>query len=317
LKEPLKVFISSTDQDLRAERDAVIKAISRKKDEIEVVAMEYWGSSDKTSKDASLKKLEESDIYIGIIGFFYCSTVDPESGKSITQLEYEYAKALSKPRYVFLKHDDTLVKPSFVEQDPKNIPKLKAFKELIKNDRLYSTFRTPDELALEVVLALDKGLKEQGRYLESPVPIVGFGLFQDLYLPNRHLRTDLPQVVTLFTTPSNVPAKTKIKLTVFLGCKKLGVVEDEKGYYSGRTVHNVNPPHYHGNFVVPRECVDSTEALIIQVDKTLVDKDGKEFPQFPVCYAYVRRSEKDPGNYWFLEPTSHEDLMKAKGMRRA
>lgn len=121
--------------------------------------MEFWVSSDQKPKNESLARIKNSDVYIGIVGFFYCSKVDPETGKSVTQLEYEYAERCGLPRLVFLKAEDCEIKPSFVEQDPRKIAKLKAFKEQIKQDRFESYFRTPDELATLVIIALDRLLE--------------------------------------------------------------------------------------------------------------------------------------------------------------
>ena len=118
--------------------------------------MEFWVSSDQEPRLESLAKVRQSNIYIGIIGFFYCEKLDPQTGKSVTQLEYEHAAKWGIPRLVFLKSEESLVKQSDVEQDPIKLKKLKAFKLQIKADLFESTFTTPDELATSVVIALDK-----------------------------------------------------------------------------------------------------------------------------------------------------------------
>jgi len=118
--------------------------------------MEYWVSSDETPKEESLNRLRESDIYIGIVGFFYCSQVDSETGKSVTQLEYELAKQQNIPRLVFLKDQESDVKPYFVEQDPAKIPLIGAFREQIRKERVVNTFKSPGQLAALLVIALDK-----------------------------------------------------------------------------------------------------------------------------------------------------------------
>ena len=157
----LTIFISSTKHDLEAERSAVIDALTKMKDKYETEAMEFWVSSDEEPKGASLDRLKASHVYIGIIGFFYCSRVDPETGKSLTQLEYELAKKLDMPRLVFIKDEDADVKKAFVEQDPEKVPKLQAFVGEIKSERLISHFRNADQLATLVVIALEKHLGRQ------------------------------------------------------------------------------------------------------------------------------------------------------------
>jgi tetratricopeptide (TPR) repeat protein len=156
LNRPLLIFISSTKRDLQPERNAVIQALQKKQDEFQTVAMEFWVSSDQEPRLESLAKLRQSNIYVGIIGFFYCEKLDPQTRKSVTQLEYEHAAKWGIPRLVFLKSEESLVKPSNVEQEPTKLKKLEAFKLQIKADLFESTFTTPDELATSVAIALDK-----------------------------------------------------------------------------------------------------------------------------------------------------------------
>jgi len=143
-------------RDLEAEREAVKKALDMNRDEFQTVAMEFWVSTDERPKEVCLDQLQQSDIYIGIVGFFYCSKLDPESGKSLTQVEYEFAKEHNIPRFVFLKDEDANVKPSFVEQDPKKVPLIKAFREQVRVEGIASTFKTSEELAKLVVITLHK-----------------------------------------------------------------------------------------------------------------------------------------------------------------
>lgn len=166
LKRPLLIFISSTKHNLQPEHNAVIQALQKKQGEFQTVAMEFWVSSDQKPVVESLAKLKKSDIYIGIIGFFYCERLERQTGKSVTQLEYERAAKWRIPRLVFLKSEKSQVMPSNVERNPIKLKKLNAFKKQIKVDRFENSFTTADELATSVVIALDK-LVDQLREPES------------------------------------------------------------------------------------------------------------------------------------------------------
>ena len=62
----VRVFVSSTWLDLQPERLAVEKALQRMR-QTKLNGMEYFGSSNETTRDVSLKEVERSDVYIGII----------------------------------------------------------------------------------------------------------------------------------------------------------------------------------------------------------------------------------------------------------
>lgn len=149
------------------------RALEKRQQEFQAVAMEFWTSSDQKPKQESLDRLSKSDIYIGIIGFYYCARVDDETGKSVTQLEYEHAVKLGIPRLIFLKSEQSDVKPSYVEQDPPKLEKLKAFKKQIKSDRFVNEFTKPDELATLVIIALDKLIDEMKE------PEAAFDVYED------------------------------------------------------------------------------------------------------------------------------------------
>ncbi len=52
--------------------------------------MEYFYDSERTSKEVCLEELQTSDVVIGINGERYWS-IDVETGKSITEIEFDDA----------------------------------------------------------------------------------------------------------------------------------------------------------------------------------------------------------------------------------
>jgi len=305
LKQSLKVFVSSTKRDLEAERDAVMMALDKKRDEFVAIAMEHWISSDEEPKEASLKKLQESNIFVGIIGFFYCSKLDPETGKSVTQLEYEFAKENNIPRLVFLKDEDTFVKPMFVEQDPQKISLLNSFKEQVKTERLVNTFKNADELATLVVIALDKYVKQLEQSAPEFIPLINTGLFQRRNTVVGGYNYVLPQVGFELTNLTDSPIRAYVKATVFLGEEKLEVTGDKHGYCSGEMPWDQTARFaFFGNFGVPEKCVNSGETLRVQMDLTVISPQGREHKLLRL-YTYHREK-----NVWFPETTSFENLRR-------
>lgn len=100
--QKLQVFISSTFADLRLERQAAIKAILN---EGHVPAgMELFADIDDSHIEAIKRWIDNADVYFLILGRQY-GTIEPESGKSYLQLEYEYALSQNIPVYTFVVED--------------------------------------------------------------------------------------------------------------------------------------------------------------------------------------------------------------------
>ncbi|CRI59148.1 DUF4062 domain-containing protein [Pseudomonas sp. CCOS 191] len=101
----LRAFISSTMQDLGNERRAVVKRLAEMG--LEPVHAETMPSSTTTSWATLRQAIEESHLFILILGDRYGWVPDSgygaESGKSVTHLEFEAAKAANKPMLVFTK----------------------------------------------------------------------------------------------------------------------------------------------------------------------------------------------------------------------
>ena len=99
--DKMKIFVSSTYEDLIDERSNAITTIDRTE---QAIAMEKWFAEDKGSKEVALNKLQECDAAVLILGFRYGS-VNEEEELSITEIEYNTAKSLGLPIFVFLKSD--------------------------------------------------------------------------------------------------------------------------------------------------------------------------------------------------------------------
>ena len=62
--------------------------------------MEYFGSRDETTRQASLDEVDRSDLYVGIMGGRY--------GSGITEKEYLRARERKLPCFNYLKREDAI-----------------------------------------------------------------------------------------------------------------------------------------------------------------------------------------------------------------
>jgi len=145
-----KAMLSSTSLDLpkyrAAARDACLAAGTFP------VMMEHLPASDADAVQASLRMVDEADIYVGILAHRY-GYVPQGADRSITQMEYERAAERGIPRLMFLIHKDTPVLFDDIETGPA-AEKLKAFKDRVVRDRVVHFFRSEDDLRAGLLQAL-------------------------------------------------------------------------------------------------------------------------------------------------------------------
>lgn len=145
----LKVFISSTSTDLRAHREKVrdiVLALG-----FMPIMMEYFPAMDDDAVKACRDKVYEADLFIGIYAHRY-GYIPQNSDISITEMEFDWATERGIPRLCFL-IDPNKEWLGEVEQGAAQ-EKLLAFKSRLSATLVRATFDTPDDLAVEVSIAL-------------------------------------------------------------------------------------------------------------------------------------------------------------------
>lgn len=141
-----QVFISSTYTDLLNERQAAVEAVL-KAGHIPA-GMELFTSTNKSQWTIIQRWIDESDIYMLILGGRYGS-IDPESGKSYTHLEYEYAHSINKPLFAVVINDDALRKKTYDERETVNPKSLEDFRQQVLS-YLSSFFSDSKDIKLAV-----------------------------------------------------------------------------------------------------------------------------------------------------------------------
>lgn len=160
----LQVFVSSTFTDLQEERQAAVQAILNAGHI--PAGMELFIASDESQWEIIQEWIQESDIYMLIIGGRYGS-IEPKTGKSYTHLEYEYALSLEKPHFVIVIDDETTqnkakkvgVKITDVFD---NSPQLKEFKNSIMGGKLVHPCENLDKIEASVLKSIYKLSQREG-----------------------------------------------------------------------------------------------------------------------------------------------------------
>jgi hypothetical protein len=167
------VMVSSTFEDFKQHREALIAAISGQG--LHPIAMEHDSALPTgTVIDSSLQKVRDGAAYVGIIGARYgnvpeSAELNPE-GLSLTELEFREARDLGRPVLLFIKGPEHEVKQRDVERDSEKRRKLEAFQEEAKRlsadshvHRVYKVFNSLNEFEV----AATQSVAELRRFLDT------------------------------------------------------------------------------------------------------------------------------------------------------
>jgi hypothetical protein len=159
-RKKLQVFVSSTYADLKEERQAAVEAILSAGHI--PAGMELFAAGDKSQMEVIKRWIDESDVFLLILGGRYGS-IEPTEGKSYIQLEYEYAQERKKPFFAVVIDEDYLRKERVKERgadvlETDNAKQLKAFRAEVLT-KIVRLWRSP----LEIKLAIHETVADFGR----------------------------------------------------------------------------------------------------------------------------------------------------------
>lgn len=147
-----QVFISSTYEDLKDEREQVVKAIL-KMGHIPI-GMEMFNAGNETQWQMIKRRIEESDYYVVIIAQRYGS-VEEESAISYTEKEYDYATSLDLPSLGFVLKKSAAWPANKRDDETKKQEALKEFVVKVEK-KMRAGWSNKDDLALAVTTALSE-----------------------------------------------------------------------------------------------------------------------------------------------------------------
>jgi len=150
MEKKYQIFVSSTYEDLRQERDAVAKAILELGDI--PVGMEMFSAADETQWKLIKRQIDQSDYYIVLAAHRYGSMV---GDISYTEREYDYAVEIGVPVLGFVIEPTADWPANHIDSDPEIRTRLEAFKMKIKS-RMVSFWSNADSLNGKVLAALSK-----------------------------------------------------------------------------------------------------------------------------------------------------------------
>jgi hypothetical protein len=118
--------------------------------------MELFNAATENSWPVIRRLIDGCDYYVVIVAGRYGYQL-PETGKSFTQSEYEYARDVGKPRLAFLhKHPEKIIS-EYTDHAGSSASKLKAFRSMLERELLVKYWeRSGDELATIVVTSLNR-----------------------------------------------------------------------------------------------------------------------------------------------------------------
>lgn len=152
------VFLSSTYEDLKDERREITKALQS----IECIpfGMELFPAGSEEQLEYIKKQIEICDYYLLIIGERYGSIAS--SGKSYTEIEFDYAVSLDIPVIVLEKRSDTPDSRK-VDVDTEAAERLSRFKEKARDGRVVVFWEDAGDLYQKAVSAIAMQIRKNPR----------------------------------------------------------------------------------------------------------------------------------------------------------
>lgn len=157
MEKRYQVFISSTFEDLKDERQAVLKAIL----EIDHMpaGMELFPASDEEAWDLIKDVINASDYYVLVIGGRYGSL--DEKGIGYTEKEYDYAIKTNKAVVPLLHKNPNNLPREKTETDKEAWSRLSDFRKKVENNHTCVYWSSPEELKSKVIVGLTSIIKRK------------------------------------------------------------------------------------------------------------------------------------------------------------
>jgi tetratricopeptide (TPR) repeat protein len=149
----IDVFVSSTSNDLTDHRQKIRDVITNRK--LHPIMMEDFPAISQDAVDLCKGKVEEAELFIGVYANRY--GYRPNNGeKSITELEYEWAKAKGIDRLLFvLDKNYTWPDDHPINKYADSDPRLATFLGNVGKELVWKTYTTPEDLQYKVNLAVE------------------------------------------------------------------------------------------------------------------------------------------------------------------
>lgn len=154
-----QVFISSTFEDLKEERQAVLRAILML--DHMPAGMELFPATDDAAWQLICDVIDASDYYVLVLGGRYGSL--DEEGIGFTEKEHRYALSLGIPVVPFLHSNPDNLPRGKTETGPESWKKLQTFRKEVESKHTCMYWSTADELKAQVIVGMTATTKRHPR----------------------------------------------------------------------------------------------------------------------------------------------------------
>lgn len=145
-----QVFVSSTYEDLKVEREAVFQTLMKM--DCMPAGMELFPAADEEQFEFIKRIIDDSDYYLLIIGGRYGSTTS--DGISYTELEYNYAVSKGLKVLALLHGAPDQIVIGKTDKDAMLTERLNAFRQKAQQSRLVNYWKDHNELKTHVALGM-------------------------------------------------------------------------------------------------------------------------------------------------------------------
>lgn len=154
MERKYQVFVSSTYEDLKTERQAAISCLLDMN--CIPVGMEQFPASSLSQWEYIKRMIDMSDYYLLIVAGKYGS-IDPEENISYTEKEYRYAMGKKMPILAFLHQNIDLLPIIKVGATDEERDRVKNFHNTVKDaGRLVDFYSNEEELKYKIAMAIPK-----------------------------------------------------------------------------------------------------------------------------------------------------------------
>jgi uncharacterized protein DUF4062 len=153
----VKIYISSTFEDLKDERERVYRQLRKLRHD--VISMEDYVAGEQRPLDECLADVADCDAYVALIAWRYgfVPRKDNPEKRSITELEYRQAVRSGKTPLIFLVDEEAPWKRALMDEvtgEGDGGECINRFRAELKDSHVVGMFRNADQLASDVVAAV-------------------------------------------------------------------------------------------------------------------------------------------------------------------
>jgi hypothetical protein len=310
MEKKYQVFVSSTYEDLRPERQEVMQALL----ELDCIpsGMELFPAANEDQWSLIRDVIDECDYYIVIVAGRYGST-DGE-GVSYTEKEYRYALETNKPIIGFLHKDPAKIPVKDSEPTDTGKEKLKAFRELVSS-KVCKFWDSPAELGSVVSRSMvNLQRKHPGvGWIRGDVTTDKEASLQIIQLNNQieKLKTELSQIATKAPAGTEKLAQGEDEFSVRFRFNALKQDGWRKHSYEGHHSYSWNELFYQISPLLIHEATDRT--IRTQINEFLEEDRYDELCKKPLLVEDINVDENQLSDFEIVD----EDFQTIKVQLRA